>query len=75
MLRRVVSQTLTGVSEVFNVFIIRAMMKGVVDQTSDHITLMMEAVSTCETSVAFCQTARRSALADSNLCTLRRGSH
>jgi hypothetical protein len=61
MLRRVVWQKFTVVSEVLAAFIIRLM-----------IALMMGGVSTSETSANFYQTTRRSIPEDSHLHTRRR---
>jgi hypothetical protein len=35
----------------------------------DNISLVMEAVSTSETSISFCKTTRRNIREDGNLCT------
>jgi hypothetical protein len=57
LLRRVVWQKFTNVSEVLAAFIIRAKMRG----------LMMEAASTSETSVNFYETTRCNNSEDSHL--------
>jgi hypothetical protein len=62
MKRRVVWQKFTDVSEVLAASIIRAI-----------IALMMEASSTCETSVSFCQTTRCNNPEDSHLHARREG--
>jgi hypothetical protein len=61
MLRRVVSQKFTGVSEVLTAFIFGAVSNA----------LMMEAVITSETSVNFCETSRRNIPEDCNIRTRR----
>jgi hypothetical protein len=66
MLRRAVWHELTDVSEVLTASIMRAMIIMMIT------ALMMEAVSTSETSTSFYQTARRNSAEDSHLYTCRR---